>query len=121
MVVEADVPGRWTVSRIASTRKIFDRKNVEAAPLRNPSVRCIQKLCARLLVEVGGAESIVFILERLAEIDNPDPVVLCAYPIPATALSPLVALASAQPTDLRRFALLDFSGKGSLALVKRSE
>lgn len=122
MVVEPDVEGRWLVSLVdASRRAILSRRLVEAAPLRDPGPRCIQRLGSRLVGEAGDAGCILLLVDRLASRDTLSPSLLTSFPVPMYAASPSLAIASAVPEPARRFALLDFHGRGSLALVRRSD
>lgn len=122
MVVELGPRGQWIVSRVlARDRTVIQRQIVGAAPLRNPGTRCIQRLGSRLLSKVGPASSILFLIDRLAIRDRLTPSLLAAFPVPILSASASVALVHNSPPALTRFAFLDFYGRGSLALVKRSE
>lgn len=122
MVVEPDDEGRWLVSLVDAARgEILSRRLADAAPLRDPGPRCIQRLGARLIAEAGDAACVLLLIDRLAKRGSSSPSLLSAFPVPMYAASPSVTLASAVPEPMRRFAFLDFHGRGSLALVRRSE
>src|SRR5262249_55744574 len=121
MVVESGPRGQWVVSRVeGDSGSVTHRQLVEAAPLRDPSIRCIQRLGGRLITEVGEASRILFLLDSLATQDRLTPQLLASFPVPILSASPSVALAHAVPAALTRFALIDFAGRGSVSLVKRA-
>lgn len=122
MVVEPVEPGWWTVSHVDQRDlAVLSRRRVDAAPLRDPSIRCIQRLGTRLIDETGAASRILFLLERLANPASTKPALLTGFPVPILALCPSTVLAEAAPKKIRRFVFLDFQGRGLVALVARAE
>ena len=122
MVVEPAESGWWTVSHIdQGDLTALSQRRVVAAPLRDPSTRCIQRLGTRLISETGAASSILFLLDKLANPASTKPTLLTGYPVPILAVCPSTVLAEASPKKFRRFVFLDFQGRGLVALVARAE
>src|ERR1700719_3342790 len=95
MVVEPGPRGHWWVSRIQVDQAIVLRRLlVEAATLRDPGIRCIQKLGARLLAEAGSARTILFAIDRLAPRDPLNPSLITTFPVPIFTASPSVVSAN---------------------------
>jgi 3-dehydroquinate synthetase len=120
IVVEDGPPNLWLVS-VVDTKigAVIRRATIEASPLKKPGVRCIQKLGERLLSTAGMAGSILILLNRLCPAERLAPNQLTSYPVPMLAVSPGIGAALSAPAGLERFVLIDFSGRGAIALVKR--
>lgn len=122
MVVEPAEPGWWTVSHVDQTHfAVLSQRRVVAAPLRDPSTRCIQRLGSRLISETGAASIILFLLDKLANPASTKPSLLTGFPVPILAVCPSTVLAEVAPKKIRRFVFVDFQSRGLVALVARSE
>src|SRR5450755_2059521 len=121
MVVESGPPRKWIASFVDLDRFVVSRRTVvEDAPLSYPSTRCVQHLGERLMHDSRDVSSIILLFDGLAPFEQTlRPFLITADPVPILAMSPAVALASAVPTDLSQFVMVDFRSPCSVGLVRR--
>ncbi|HKW45752.1 MAG TPA: sedoheptulose 7-phosphate cyclase [Candidatus Eremiobacteraceae bacterium] len=120
LIVSCGARGRWTATLVdRRTSIVVATREVEAASLVDPTVRELQLLGERLIYEMGDAGTIVLLLDKLCAPEQLEPSLLTSYPVPMLAASPTVEAAACAPVKFTHFCLLDFTGRGAMAIVNR--
>ncbi len=118
--VERQPIGNWTATSVdVSNGRPVRRVALDAPPDRTASSSDLCAIAASLASQIGPAACIIFLADDGGQSNTFEPKLVAGYPLPVWIVHPTAAIAGSVPAQHTRFVVVDFSGDGSLMMLKR--
>jgi 3-dehydroquinate synthetase len=120
LFVERQCLGNWMATSVdVSNGRPVRRLNVDTTPGGEVSSDDLCAIAASLASQIGPVASVIFLAEDGGSPRDFEPKLVAGYPLPIWIVHPTAAIASAVPAQHSRIVVVDFSGDGSVLMLKR--